>query len=521
MRGIARDLAAAGLGKLKPEKKITGVEGDYDCPVDIKLEFPPEARDACPCFAGRYIRGVKNGPAPAWMQQRLKAVGLRPINALVDVTNYISLDRGRPLHVYDADKLKGAIRARLGKKGEKFLGLDGKTYDVDGTMCVIADDRAVLGFGGILGGEDTGCTPETKNILIECAYFDPLRTAATGRKAGVQSDARYRFERGVDPAFIKPGLDLATAMMLEVAGGKPSKARIAGAPPETKKVIDFSFGMVEKLAGIALPEKQIRATLEALGFAIEGAGASAKVTAPSWRPDIHGAADLVEEVVRIAGLDKVPSAPMPRLTGVARPVLTEIQRRVRRARRVLAGRGLVEAITWSFITRSAAGSFGGGQDALELANPISSEMSSMRPSLLPGLLAAVQRNRNRGFADVGLFEVGQAYRGDEPKDQFLAASGVRTGAAVLAGSGRHWSGAAKGRRSVRSQSRRRRAAGRARIRRNESAGRARCAGLVPSRPIGGTEARSQDHSCAFRRSSSRDTQGLGCRGACGRLRSIP
>ena len=231
VRGIARDLAAAGLGRLKPEKKITGVEGDYDCPVDIKLEFPPEARDACPCFAGRYIRGVKNGAAPAWIQQRLKAVGLRPINALVDVTNYISLDRGRPLHVYDADKLKGAIRARLGKKGEKFVGLDGKTYDVDGTMCVIADDRAVLGFGGILGGEDTGCTPETKNILIECAYFDPLRTAATGRKAGVQSDARYRFERGVDPAFVKPGLDLATAMMMEVAGGKPSKAKIAGAPP--------------------------------------------------------------------------------------------------------------------------------------------------------------------------------------------------------------------------------------------------------------------------------------------------
>ena len=442
VRGIARDLAAAGLGKLKPEKKLAGVEGDYDCPIEIKLDFPPEARDACPCFAGRYIRGVKNGAAPAWIQQRLKAVGLRPINALVDVTNYISLDRGRPLHVYDADKLQGAIRARLGKPGEKFQGLDGKTHDVDVTTCVIADDRAVLGFGGILGGEETGCTPETKNILIECAYFDPLRTAATGRKAGVQSDARYRFERGVDPAFIKPGLDLATAMMLEVAGGKPSKARIAGAPPEPKTVIAFSFGMVEKLAGIALPEKQMRATLEALGFQIDGAS-SAKVTAPSWRPDVHGAADLVEEIVRIVGLDKVPSAPMPRLSGVARPVLTEPQRRVRRARRVLAGRGLVEAITWSFITRGTATSFGGGQDALELANPISTEMTSMRPSLLPGLLAAVQRNRNRGFADVAIFEVGQAYRGDEPKDQFLAASGVRAVAATLAGSGRHWMGAAK------------------------------------------------------------------------------
>ncbi|MBX9588924.1 MAG: phenylalanine--tRNA ligase subunit beta [Hyphomonadaceae bacterium] len=443
VRGIARDLAAAGLGKLKPERKVTGVEGDYDCPIDIKLNFPPEARDACPCFAGRYIRGVKNGAAPAWMQKRLKAVGLRPINALVDVTNYISLDRGRPLHVYDADKLQGAIRARLGKTGEKFLGLDGKTYGVDDTMCVIADDRAVLGFGGILGGEETGVTTETKNILIECAYFDPVRTAATGRKAGVQSDARYRFERGVDPAFIKPGLDLATAMMLEVAGGTPSKARIAGAPPVSKKVIAFSFSLVEKLAGISLPEKLIRATLGALGFTIEGTAASAKVTVPSWRPDVHGAADLVEEVVRVVGLDKVPSAPMPRLSGVARPVLTEHQRRVRRARRALAGRGLVEAVTWSFIMRSTAVGFGGGEDALELANPISTEMSSMRPSLLPGLIAAVQKNRNRGFADVGLFEVGQAYRGDEPEDQFMAASGVRAGAAVFAGSGRHWAAAAK------------------------------------------------------------------------------
>jgi phenylalanyl-tRNA synthetase beta chain len=443
VRGIARDLAAAGLGKLKAERKVSGVEGSYDCPVDIKLEFPKEARDACPCFAGRYIRGVKNGQAPAWMQQRLKAVGLRPINALVDVTNYISLDRGRPLHVYDADKLKGAIRARLGKKGEKFKGLDGKEHEVDETMCVIADDRAVLGFGGILGGEDTGVTTETKNILIECAYFDPLRTAATGRKAQIQSDARYRFERGVDPAFIKPGLDLATAMMIEVAGGTPSKARIAGAPPDAKAVISFNFGLVEKLAGIAIPEKEIRRTLEALGFVVEGKAASATVTAPSWRADIDGAADLVEEVVRIAGLDKVPSAPMPRPRGVANAVLTENQRRVRRARRTLAARGFVEAVNWSFIPRATARHFGGGQDALELANPISSEMTSMRPSLLPGLLAATARNRNRGFADFGLFEVGQAYRGDAPKDQFIAASAVRAGADALAGAGRHWAGSAK------------------------------------------------------------------------------
>ncbi|HEY7549493.1 MAG TPA: phenylalanine--tRNA ligase subunit beta [Hyphomicrobiaceae bacterium] len=442
VRGIARDLAAAGLGKLKPEKKPTGVEGDFDCPIDIGLEFPKHAADACPCFAGRYIRGVKNGTAPAWMQQRLKAVGLRPINALVDVTNYLSLDRGRPLHVYDADKLQGAIRARLGRNGESFLALDGRTYEVDETMCVIADGRAVLGFGGIMGGEETGTAAGTRNVLIECAYFDPLRTAATGRKTGIVSDARYRFERGVDPAFILPGLDLGTAMMLEVAGGEPSRRRVAGAPPEAKTVVSFSFARVEKLAGIKLPEKEMRASLEALGFAVEGKGAGVKVKAPSWRPDIHGPADLVEEIVRIAGLDKVPSAPMPRMSGVAKPVLTETQKRVRHARRVLAGRGLVEAIIWSFIPRLQAEAFGGGQPGLELENPISSEMTTMRPSLLPGLLAAVQKNRNRGAADVALFEVGQAYRGDAPSDQFVAASGVRAGASALAGAGRHWTGVA-------------------------------------------------------------------------------
>ncbi len=443
VRGIARDLAAAGLGTLKPEPKLKGVEGTFDCPVEIKLDFPADAADACPVFAGRYLKGVKNGQSPNWMQQRLKAVGLRPINALVDVTNYISMDRGRPLHVYDADKLSGAIRARLGREGESFEGLDGRKHDVDGSMCVIADDRAVLGLGGILGGEDTGCSEETKNVLIECAYFDPLRTAATGRKAGIISDARYRFERGVDPAFVLPGLDLATSLMMDVAGGTPSKARIAGEPPVKVVTVDFDMGLIAKLAGIRLAEKEIRSTLEALGCKIEGKGARVKVTTPSWRPDMHGAADLVEEVVRIAGLDRVPSAPMPRMAGVARPVLTDTQKRVRRARRVLAARGMVEAITWSFIPKKEAETFGGGKPELDLANPISVEMSSMRPSLLPGLLTAAQRNRNRGNSDVALFEVGQAYRGAGEKDQFIAASGVRTGASQMAGSGRHWKGTAQ------------------------------------------------------------------------------
>lgn len=440
VRGIARDLAACGLGKLKPEPELKGVEGTFDCPIKIELTFPAGSEAYCSAFYGRYIRGVKNGPSPAWLQARLKAVGLRPISALVDVTNYISLDRGRPLHVYDADKLSGTIRARLGKSGERFDGLDGKTYEVDATQCVIADDARVLGFGGILGGEESGTTESTTNILIECAYFDPIKTAATGRKAGVQTDARYRFERGVDPAFLDQGLDLATRMMLDLGGGQPSRASKVGKPPLPERTYDFALGMVEKHTGLALPRGEIVGILEALGFVVEGAGdaTKVKVTAPTWRPDVHGTADLVEEVVRIAGLDRVPSTPLPRLHGTTRAVLTERQRRVRRAKRLLASRGMVEAVTWSFIPRDQATLFGGGQDALELANPISTELSSMRPGLLPGLLAAAQRNRNRGYGDVSLFEVGQSYRGDRPEDQYVSASGVRAGVVQLTGAGRHW-----------------------------------------------------------------------------------
>ena len=417
VRGIARDLAAAGLGSLKPEPKLGKVEGEFECPVDIRLEFPSGTESACPVFAGRFVRNVKNGPAPDWMQKRLVAAGLRPISALVDITNYISLDRGRPLHVYDADKLAGAVRARLGKAGESFLGLDGKTYPVDETMCVIADDGGPLGLGGILGGDSTGCTEETRNVLIECAYFDPLRTAATGRKAGVQTDARYRFERGVDPAFVEPGLDLATDMVLKLVGGEPSRRRVAGEPPVVRRVIGFDMARVEKLGGLSTSQSEIRKILQELGCSVSGNSSTVDVVVPTWRPDIHGSADLVEEVVRIVGLDNVPSVPLPRTHGVTRAVLTEIQKRSRRARRVLAGRGLVEAITWSFIPRKEAELFGGGAEALELANPISVEMSSMRPSLLPGLAKAVQRNRDRGHADVALFELGQAYDGDREQDQ--------------------------------------------------------------------------------------------------------
>ncbi len=439
VRGVARDLAAAGHGKLKPEKRGWTGEGKFDCPVPIDLEFPKGDEAACPVFGGLYIKGVKNGPSPAWLQQRLKAIGLRPISTLVDITNYITFDRARPLHVYDADKLKGTIHARFGKRGESFLALDGKTYAVDETMTVIADDSGVLGLGGIIGGDSTGCSDGTTNVLIESAYFDPVRTATTGRRNGINSDARYRFERGIDPASVPVGVALGVEMILNLCGGTPSKPLTAGKVPERNLVVGFDPARVRKLAGLETENKEVTRILDALGFASKRKGEMLEVAVPSWRPDVHGAADLVEEVVRIVGIDKVPFTPLPRGRGVARAVLTETQKRVRRARRVLAGRGLVEAITWSFITSDQAKLFGGGAEALDLANPISSEMTSMRPSLLPGLIAAAQRNLDRSQSDIGLFEVGQAYRGIKPEDQYFAAAGIRTGLSRLGGAGRHWS----------------------------------------------------------------------------------
>ncbi len=443
VRGIARDLAALGIGKLKKEDEGFTGKGKFASPIKIDLEFSKTTADACPIFAGRYIRGVKNGPSPDWLQKRLRAIGLRPINALVDVTNYITFDRCRPLHVYDADKVQGVIHARLGKKGENFLALDGRTYDVDSEACVIADDGRVLGFGGIMGGEETGCTEETVNVLIESAYFDPVRTARTGRRYGIHSDARYRFERGIDPQSERLGVNLATKMILAICGGEPSEFEVAGREPDRKTVIAFDPARVEKLTGLKLKTSEVLGPLKKLGFTVEGSGARLKVRPPSWRPDVDGATDLVEEVIRVAGVDRVPTMPMERAPGVTKPVMTDGQKRISRARRVLAGRGLIEAVTWSFIPRADAELFGGGQPELELANPISTEMAVMRPSLIAGLAAAARQNANRGFSDFALFEVGQVYRGDRPEDQLIAAAGLRLGTAKLTGGGRHWDGAAE------------------------------------------------------------------------------
>ncbi len=436
--GIARDLAASGLGLLR-QGNIAPVAGAFENPVTIAIE--PDSDTACPVFAGRLIRGVKNGPSPEWMQRRLRAVGLRPINALVDVTNYISCDRARPLHVYDAAKLQGAVRARLGREGESFTALDGKSYDVDADMCVIADEAQVLGLAGIMGGEASGSTGATTDVFVESAWFDPVRTARTGRRTGIVSDARYRFERGVDPAFVLSGLELATRMIVEICGGTPSEVTVAGRAPEPEKRVLFDPARTQKLSGLALDVSEQTRILSALGFVVTPQGGLLDVLAPSWRLDIDGSADLVEEIVRVHGLNKVVSVPLPRPDGIARPVVTGTQRRDRLARRVLATRGLVETVNWSFIPARDAALFGGGDEAspqLRFANPISADMSHMRPSLLAGLIAAAGRNIARGFPDLALFEVGQQFAGDGPEDQKQAASGIRRGTARPQGAGRHW-----------------------------------------------------------------------------------
>jgi len=426
--GIARDLAAAGLGKLR-DGTVKPVPGKFKSPKQVHLEFPRGSENACPLFAGRLVCNVKNGLSPLWLQERLRAIGLRPISVLVDVTNLITFDRGRPLHVFDADKLSGDIIVRLARDGEMLKALDGRTYALDAEMCVVGDAKAAQGLGGIMGGEDTGCSEATRNVFIESAYFDPARTAATGRKLGILSDARYRFERGIDPEFVVPGLELATKFILELCGGEASEPEIAGRVPEWRRTIPFSRARVARLAGIDLPDAEIIHILTSLGFGVEGSRDLA-VTPPSWRGDIHGPADLVEEVVRIYGLDKVPAIPMRRPHSVAKPVLTLDQKRRRLVRRTLSARGFNETISYSFIARAHAALFGGGDDTRQLENPITADMDALRPSVLPSLLAAAGRNLARGASDFLLFEVGAQFESGTPGAQTNVAAGVRWGNGV-------------------------------------------------------------------------------------------
>lgn len=437
VHGIARDLAAADMGKFK-DPAIKQVKGEFPCPVSVMVADS----DLCPGFALRLVRGVKNGPSPEWLQKRLTSIGLRPINALVDITNFMTYDRARPLHVFDAKKVTGDLTVRRAQAGETLLALDGRTYTLDDGICVIADEHGVESLAGIMGGEASGCDENTTDVLIESALWNEINIAQTGRKLGINSDARYRFERGIDPAFMVPGLEMATRLVMELCGGTPSENVVVGNRFGDDRIIEFPIAEVKRLAALDVPLTEMRRILGHLGFMVAGSGPVVKVAIPSWRSDVQGKADIVEEIVRIVGVDKVPETPFERGDDPRKAVLTPLQLRTRRAKRALAARGMVEAVTWSFITSQAATLFGGGQKELVLANPIASDLSDMRPSLLPGLIAASQANADRGTHDVALFEVGQIFRGDRPQDQVIAAAGVRRGFASAKGPGRHWSGTA-------------------------------------------------------------------------------
>jgi len=435
--GIARDLAAAGLGTLKPLAD-SAVAGSYDSDVSVSIDLPDDAEDACSLFLGRKFTDVKNGPSPKWLQDRLKAVGLRPISALVDITNYISVDLGRPLHVYDAAKLTGNLKARLAEEGEEFLALDDKRYVCNGGETVIADDAGVQGFGGVIGGLDTGCSDDTTDVVLEVALFDPVRTTFTGRDHGVITDARYRFERGVDPMFAKRGMEIASKMILDLCGGEPSHVFQAGGDPDWQKTVLFRSSRVQTLGGVDLPAAESVAILEKLGFSAEGNDPFA-VQVPSWRCDVEGEPDIVEEVLRIHGYDNIPSVQLPRIDHKAGSTLSLRQKRARAVKRRLAATGMHEAVTWSFIRHDHAILFGGGDAGLLVDNPISSELDCMRPSILPNLMQAAQRNHDRGVGKVALFEVGPVYENDGDKGQLLVASGVRSGAYGA----RHWAEASR------------------------------------------------------------------------------
>ncbi|ODP36019.1 phenylalanine--tRNA ligase subunit beta [Sphingomonas turrisvirgatae] len=419
VRGIARDLAAAGLGTLKP-LAVDPVAGEGPGP-DVRTDDAA----GCPAFFAQSVSGVTNGASPEWLQRRLKAIGQKPISTLVDITNYVMIDLGRPLHVYDRAKLDGRLVARKAKAGEEVLALNGKSYALDETMTVIADASAVHDIGGIMGGEHSGCLESTTDVLIECAYFDPEHIARTGQKLMLTSDARTRFERGVDPEFLDDGLAIATRMVIDLCGGSASGVTRSGAAPHVGPVIGYDPALAETLGGLDVPVEQQKHILESLGFAVEPLDANGdpvalgapfevlRVIAPSWRRDIDGPADIVEEVIRIAGIDNVPSTPLPRAPGVARPTATAEQKLERRLRRSAAARSLNEAVTWSFIAEKEAAAVGGG--AWTLANPISEDLKVMRPSLLPGLLMAAGRNLKRGATSVRLFELGRRYLADGEK----------------------------------------------------------------------------------------------------------
>ncbi|MBI1778269.1 MAG: phenylalanine--tRNA ligase subunit beta [Proteobacteria bacterium] len=434
VRGIARDLAAAGLGILKPidlaPPAVGSREGGFMSPVQWRID--PAALGGCPLVVGRLVRGLKNRPSPRWMQERLTAIGLRPISALVDITNFVTFDLGRPLHVFDADKLEGGdLTMRMARAGERMAALNGKTYELDPSMVVIADRRTVQGIAGVMGGEASGCTETTTSVFIESAYFDPIQVAQTGRKLNLLSDARYRFERGVDPTSPFWGADIAAKLAVELCGGEASERSVAGAEPSWRRSLGLRVGRVQSLGGIEVPAEECRSILRSLGFTVKGEGEDLTAEPPSWRADVEGEADLVEEVVRVHGLDRVAPVSLAPPSVIPPPAISIQQRRAIVAKRALAGRGFMEAVTFSFMPAAAARLFEGAGAALTLINPISADLDVMRPSILPNLLAAAKRNLDRGLGgsqgDPALFEVGPQYADSTPMGQALIAAAIRVG----------------------------------------------------------------------------------------------
>jgi len=438
VHGIARDLAAAGAGTLKP-MKADKVPGTFKSPIKWTHGYEPKPDSPCPLVVGRYFRGVKNGPSPDWLQRRLKAIGLRPISALVDITNLVTFDLNRPLHVFDAKKLAGDLVMRQAREGETILALDGKTYTLDPTVSVIADSKGPHGIGGVMGGEDTCVREDTTDVFLEVAYFTPMPVAATGRKLGIQSDARYRFERGIDPQSCWWGAEVAARLILELCGGETSEVVSSGVMPNWERSYTLRADRVKKLTAIDVPAKETADILGKLGFGVTGSGPWTAAV-PSWRPDVIGEADLVEEVTRVYGFDHIPTTSLPRLSATSKPVRTPMQQRVPQARRALAARGMSEVVTWSFMARAKAERFGAAQRAdLRLLNSIDATLDTMRPAILPNLIDAAARNEARGLADPALFEVGPIYLDATPNGQRMVAAGVRHHAAVP----RNWQGPAR------------------------------------------------------------------------------
>lgn len=433
--GVARDLAAAGIGTLKT-LNVPSISESFKSPIDIAFNLDGDDKVACSHFKGRTIKGVKNGPSPEWLQNRLKAIGLRPISALVDITNYFCIGLCRPLHVFDADKLNGNLQIRMAKKGEELSALNDKDYVLDDFMTVVADDAKALALGGVVGGTETGCTEETVNVFLECAYFDPYRTAKTGRALQIDSDARYRFERGIDPEFTASGLDLATQMILDLCGGESSEAVEAGAAPKVSQSVDYDPTYCEKIIGLAVDEAQQKDILSRLGFSVND---NWQVDAPSWRADVHGKADIVEEVIRIVGYDQIPTARVVKTAADEDEFYSITPARIRKSRLTLAARGMNETISYAFMAEEKAEAYGSNRDQkaaeLKLLYPISEDLVQMRPSILPNLIDAAKRNTDRGYGNVALFEVGPSFGKWLNQDQTVTASGLRSGKTAS----KHWS----------------------------------------------------------------------------------